>query len=117
MSLTIYHLKSCDSCRKAIKTLRDQGQDMTLIDVRADGMPANVLVDLVEAYGWETVLNRRSTTWRGLEESDKADITNAKACALMARHPTLIKRPVIVSKDLTTIGWSKDVQARRGIKI
>ena len=111
MSLTVYHLKTCDTCRKAIKALQSAGHDLNLVDVRADGMPVNVLKDLVESHDWETVLNRRSTTWRGLSDTEKEGVTPKKAVALMSEHPTLIKRPVIISKDQITIGWTKDSQA------
>ncbi len=114
MSLTIYHLKTCDTCRKAIKSLQATGHDIILIDVRADGMSENILQDLIKTQGWEVMLNRRSTTWRGLDESDKENITPESALSLMSRHPTLIKRPVIMSADKVTIGWSKDSQALWG---
>lgn len=111
MTLTVYHLKTCDTCRKAIKALQAKGHALTLIDVRADGLDNAFLGELVESHGWETVLNRRSTTWRSLPDADKDKVDNDKAVALMGEHPTLLKRPVIVSDSQTTIGWSKDVQA------
>jgi len=111
MKLTIYHLKSCDTCRKAIKALEAAGHELSLIDVRADGMLADVLSRVTEQAGWEALLNRRSTTWRGLDESDKTEITTDKAIDLMRKHPTLIKRPVIISGDQLTVGWTKDSQA------
>ncbi len=111
MSVTVYHLKTCDTCRKAIKALEAVGHKLSLVDVRADGVSAEHLRSWVEQWGWETVLNRRSTTWRNLEDADKADIDNSKAVALMGSHPTLIKRPVVVSDDQSTIGWAKDAQA------
>jgi len=114
MSLTIYHLKTCDSCRKAIKAVRAAGHDPELIDVRADGIPAEKLKVIADAAGWETLLNTRSTTWRGLSEADKSDMNAAKALALMGAHPTLIKRPVIDTGLEITVGWTKEVQASYG---
>jgi len=110
MKLTVYHLKTCDTCRKAIKTLGAAGHELTLIDVRADGVPEAVLTRISGAVGWEKLLNTRSTTWRGLSEDDKTNINEAKAIALMLEHPTLIKRPVIDRGALITVGWTKDVQ-------
>ncbi len=109
MTLTVYHLKTCDTCRKAIKALEAAGHDLNAIDVRADGVDRSFLEKLVAEHGWELALNRRSTTWRGLDDSDKTDITDEKAVGLMLKHPTLIKRPVIVSDNQSTIGWTKDV--------
>ena len=111
MTLTVYHLKSCDTCRKAIKALGTAGHDLSLVDVRADGVSQDVLENLVAEFGWETVLNRRSTTWRGLSDADKSDIDNGKAVALMSANPTLIKRPIILKGSKTTIGWAKDAQS------
>lgn len=110
MKLTVHHLKTCDTCRKAIKALEAAGHDLNLNDVRADGVDKSLLEELVATHGWEVALNRRSTTWRGLPDTDKSEVTDQKAVALMMEHPTLIKRPVIESDNRTTIGWSKDVQ-------
>lgn len=111
MKLTVYHLKTCDTCRKAIKVLQAAGHDLTLIDVRADGVPPDDLARIAKSVGWEKLLNTRSTTWRGLDDADKADMTEAKATRLMGQHPTLIKRPVIETGQTITVGWTKDVQA------
>lgn len=103
--ITVYHLKACDSCRKALKALAAAGHKMTTIDVRADGMSEETLKQLAVKVGWEALLNTRSTTWRGLDDSEKADMNEAKAVTLIAQHPTLMKRPVIQSDTQTTVGW------------
>jgi len=110
MTLTVYHLKTCDTCRKAIKALKAAGHDVTLVDVRADGISENDLTCLTEVVGWEALLNTRSTTWRGLSDGEKVDMTQDKALMLMAAHPTLIKRPVIDTGATVTVGWKSDVQ-------
>ncbi|MGB0906233.1 MAG: Spx/MgsR family RNA polymerase-binding regulatory protein [Maricaulaceae bacterium] len=111
MSLTVYHLKTCDSCKKAIKALTAAGKELTLIDVRADGVPSETLAGIIEKAGWETVLNTRSTTWRGLDAASKEGLDASKAAALMGEHPTLIKRPVITDGETLTVGWKPDQQA------
>ena len=112
MTLTIYHLKTCDTCRKAIKAVQAAGHNPSLIDVRADGVPADKLKIIAEAVGWEKLLNTRSTTWRELGEADKADMSSQKALKLMGAHPTLIKRPVIDTGREISVGWTKEAQAR-----
>lgn len=108
-ALTVYHLKTCDTCRKALKALAAAEHDVTAIDVRADGIAADTLKEIANAVGWEALLNTRSTTWRGLSEADKAEMGLLKALRLMSEHPTLIKRPVIVGSQ-TTVGWTKTQQ-------
>lgn len=111
MKLTLYHLKTCDTCRKAIKALTAAGHDLTLIDVRADGVSPESLAHLLAQVGVDKLLNTRSTTWRGLSPEEKADITDVKALKLMTEHPTLIKRPVIDTGAAVTAGWTKTEQA------
>ena len=58
------------------------------------------------AFG-EAFVNRRSTTWRGLSETERA----GDPVALVSAHPTLMKRPVIEDDDgRLHLGWGKDVQ-------
>ena len=110
MTLTVYHLKTCDTCRKAIKALTAAGHQINLIDVRADGMPKDALEKIADRAGWEMLLNTRSTTWRNLPDSDKANVDRGKATGLMSDHPTLIKRPVIIREEDVYVGWKADVQ-------
>lgn len=104
--ITLYALKTCDTCRKAIKALKDAGVDFKVIDVRADGVTKKKLEKWAKAVGWEKLLNKASTTWRGLSYEDKDGVNGKKAVALMAAHPTLIKRPVIEAGAKVYVGWS-----------
>jgi len=107
MKLTFYGLKSCDTCKKALKTLRDAGYTVTYIDVRADGIDAQTLAIFHCKFN-QALINTRSTTWRNLPSDDR----KRPALSLLSEHPTLMKRPVIVAKSEMFLGWSKDVQAK-----
>lgn len=109
--MQVYGLKNCDTCKKAIKALDAAGAEFTVVDVRADGVPADLLAEWVGRLGADALVNRRSTTWRGLSDADKAQADGEGAIALMTQHPTLMKRPVIVVGDTVHVGWTKDVQA------
>ncbi len=113
MNNTIFYgLKTCDTCRKAQKELREAGRKFAVIDVRADGVTAEKLKIWAEKAGWKTLLNTRSTTWRNLSADDKGDIDAIKAVALIAKNPTLIKRPVIeVGMDLL-VGWNAQTKEK-----
>ncbi len=108
--MKIFTLKNCDTCKKALKWLESKGVAFQNHDVRADGLTADQVGPLVKALGWETAINRRSTTWRGLSEADKSDIDDAKAVDLIVANPTLMKRPVYVSGDCTIAGFDAKVQ-------
>lgn len=104
--MRFFGLKSCDTCRRALRRLRETGHQPEVIDVRADGVGADDRAAMVAAFG-DGVINRASATWRGLSEADKA----ADAQTLIAAHPTLIKRPVIEAGGRWYQGWSKAVEA------
>lgn len=100
--MKLYGLKTCDTCRKAMKDL----PDAAYVDVRADGIEPADLQRFYDAFG-EALVNRRSTTWRGLSEAERA----GDPIALLVAHPTLMKRPVIDVNGVLYLGWGKDVQA------
>ncbi len=100
--LTVYGLKSCDACRKARKALA--GRDQRFHDLREDGLDAALLDRWIGALGWEALLNRRSATWRALDEAEKAGLDAGRARGLMLAHPALVKRPVIDDGGTVRVG-------------
>ena len=107
--LTVWGLKTCDTCKKALKWLADAGIAHEARDVRADGVPAAELARWIDVVGWEALVNRASTTWRGLDDADKEGLDTARAKDLLAAHPTLIKRPVFVAGETVIVGF-RDAQ-------
>lgn len=103
--MRFFGLKACDTCRKALKAIRDNGLEVTVIDVRSDGVSLNDQSLIVAAFG-DATLNRASTTWRGLSGAEKT----GDVAELLAAYPTLMKRPVIENDGVWTIGWKPDVQ-------
>lgn len=92
--ITVYGIKNCDTCRKALKWLTSEQIEHRFHDVRADGLEEKTLSAWVSALGWESLLNRRGTTWRKLPDADKESVEEDTATKLMFENPTLIKRPV-----------------------
>ena len=108
MNVTLYGLKNCDSCRKALKDIEADGHQVAMIDVREDGMDPGLLAGLLAKHGDDTLLNRKSTTWRELPEEEKEQ----KAYTLLTNHPALMKRPVLViDEGRSFVGWSADIRA------
>lgn len=108
---TIFGLKNCDTCRKALKWLVAEGIEHRFHDVRADGLNGEMVDRWLAAAGWEALLNRRSTTWRDLPDADKQNVDAAKARELMVNHPTLVKRPVMEKAGNIHIGFTPAIQA------
>jgi arsenate reductase len=105
-------LKACDTCKKALNALKAAGKHVTVTDVRADGVSEGDLKSWVSAKGADALINRRSTTWRGLDEAARVQAeTPEGAVALLIANPTLMKRPVIVTDADLFIGWDKATQS------
>jgi arsenate reductase len=105
--MEVFGLKTCDSCRKAMKSLADA----ELIDVRTIGVPDAVLLDAYKQFG-SNLVNTRSTTWRGLD-----DVERARApLELLRDHPALMKRPLIRAQDGSLyLGWTAKTQQALGV--
>ena len=65
--MRLYGLKTCDTCRRAVKSLKAAGRDVTLVDVRAEPLDAAELGRFFAQFG-DALINTRSTTWRGLAD-------------------------------------------------
>lgn len=104
--MKLYGLKNCDTCRKALKAL----PVAELVDVRANGVPCDVLQAAHEQFG-AAFLNTRSTTWRGLSEDQRA----RPALELIQEHPALMKRPLIEINETLHLGWTKEIQLALGV--
>ena len=109
--ITIYGIKNCDTCRKARKWLSAQNIKHKFHDFRADGLDEKTLAAWIDAVSWETLLNRRGTTWRNLSEAAREGLTSVSATALMRENPTLIKRPVFEVGGACLVGFSTAEQA------
>jgi Spx/MgsR family transcriptional regulator len=103
--MILYGIPTCDTCRKARKALEAAGQEVRFHDLRAQPLSAEQLARFHAAFG-DKLLNRASTTWRGLDEAARAQ----PVLDLLQAHPTLIKRPIIEGAELT-LGWDKTAQA------
>ncbi len=99
---TFYGLKNCDTCRKALKSLGD----VDFKDVRQDGVPLKVLEQAFAQFN-DALVNRRSTTWRSLDEPTR----ESDPITLLQAHPALMKRPLIERDGHYYLGWTKEVQS------
>lgn len=103
--ITLHGIPNCDSVKKARAALEAQGLDHRFRDFKKAPPTAAELARWADALGWEALLNRRGTTFRGLGEAERADLDRERALALMQAHPSLIKRPVVETADgRVTIG-------------
>ena len=105
MSVEFYGIPNCDTVKKARTWLEARDIAYTFRDYKKEGADPAKLFAWNDAVGWEALLNRRGTTFRGLSEADKADIDRNKALRLMEANPSLIKRPVLEHAGGVLVGF------------
>ena len=105
MSTVTYGIKNCDTIKKMKKWLEAENIEYRFHDYRTDGLDQAMLEPFEAQLGWEAMVNKRGTTFRQLEEQEKANLDKDKALALLELHPAMVKRPILVHDNAFYIGF------------
>jgi Spx/MgsR family transcriptional regulator len=105
---TLYGISNCDTIKKAKKWLESNQIDYQFHDYRKDGLDQQWLINTEAKVGWESMLNKRGTTFRKLSEEQKDNIDREAALALMLELPAMIKRPILHTQNSYFVGFSAD---------
>lgn len=103
--MILYGISTCDTCKKALKSLAAAGKSVTFRDVRADPLTAGEIFEIVTEFG-DRVINKQSTTYRGFTDFLKMSEPEAQ----IAAQPTVMKRPLIRA-DGWHLGWDDTIEA------
>ncbi len=110
--ITVYGIKQCDSCRKALRWLVQTGLEAQFHDLRLDGLNEGMLTRWFASIGWEAVLNRRSTAWRSLADEERNfPLDESRVKVLCMAHPNLVKRPVFEMDGSHVVGFDSNAVA------
>jgi arsenate reductase len=105
---TLYGISNCDTVKKARAWLDSHGIAYSFHDFKKAGIEPALVDGWLKKTDWETLVNRKGTTWRGLSDDRKASIVDARnAKALMLESPSVIKRPVLALDGEVHIGFSE----------
>ena len=83
--ITVYGIKNCDTCRKALKWLDAEGIEHKFHDFRKDGLDQSTVSGWIDEIGIDTA-------------------------ALLTENPTLMKRPIFDLGTKRLIGFKADAQ-------
>ena len=103
--MILYGIKNCDSVKKACKFLDQHQLKYEFFDFKKEKLNAHLIENWLHHISWETLLNRRSKTFRELPMDAKIDINAPRAIELMCQHPTLVKRPVLEGAHGVFVGF------------
>ena len=108
-SITLYGIPNCDTVKRARAWLAAEGVAVRFHDFKKAGVPPAELTRWLDELGWERLLNRQGSTWRKLDEAQRASVVDAaSARALMLAQPSVIRRPVVDWGAGLTVGFDPD---------
>ncbi len=97
--MIIYGIKNCNTVKSAFEWLNKNKIEFEFHDYKKSGITETKLREWCRQVGWESLVNKRGTTWRQLEDAVQEKVTNEKsAIALMIDKTSVIKRPLIEEK-------------------
>jgi len=107
MKISLYGIPNCDTVKKARTWLAEQDHDFTFHDFKKQGLERATAAEWLTQIDWQTLVNRKGTTWRNLSDERKAAVTdNASALDLILETPSVVKRPVLDRGGKFSVGFS-----------
>ncbi|MDR3481692.1 MAG: ArsC family reductase [Burkholderiaceae bacterium] len=107
MAITLYGIPNCDQVKKARTWLDGHAIPYRFHDFKKAGITQALIDGWLQHVGWEVLLNRKGTTWRGLPELRKAAVIDAaSAAAVMLESPSIVKRPVLQIDGAVHVGFA-----------
>ncbi|MDV6314956.1 arsenate reductase [Idiomarina sp. HP20-50] len=107
--LRVYGIKNCDTVKKSLKWLDKHELAYEFIDVRQSPLQQETVSHWLKQLPAESLLNKRSTSWRNLSDEQKSLDDSDAIAALVAEQPTLFKRPLVESDDNIHCGFNDKV--------
>ena len=107
-AITLYGIPNCDITKKAMGWLKKNDLDFSFHDYKQEGISKQKLEAWCNKLGWETIFNKRSTTWRELGEAEQKKVVDqSTAIRIMMENNSIIKRPVIETEKKLFAGFNE----------
>lgn len=105
--IIVYGISSCDNTRKVLSWYNKNNIPVDFYDYKISGINKDKLAHWIEKVGWQSLLNKKSTTWRSIPTARQHSITNENAAIqLMMEYTSIIKRPVVEVNNNVMVGFN-----------
>lgn len=95
--------------KKAFTWLDENGVAYTFHDYKTKGITKEKIKQWLKHKKLEELINTKGTTFRQLTDAEKASITNEdKAIILMMEKTSVIKRPIVETKNELLVGFNPE---------
>ena len=107
--IKIYGIPNCNSVKKALDWCDKHKVKYTFHNYKKEPADAYQIKNWSKLVGWETLFNKKGTTWRSLAEKYKdITLTEKIAIELMLENNSIIKRPVIEYGKKIIVGYDEE---------
>jgi Spx/MgsR family transcriptional regulator len=108
--MILYGIKNCNTVKSAIDWLKKKNIEFEFHDYKSKGISDAKLKSWSKQVGWESLVNKRGTTWRQLDPSVQEKTTSETAAiALMKEKTSVIKRPLIEKNEkVIALGFDEE---------
>ncbi|NLR39603.1 arsenate reductase [Novosphingobium sp. ERW19] len=107
MSVTVYGIPNCDTVKKARHWLDAHGIAFTFHDYKKQGADPARIADWIAKAGLDKVVNKAGTTYRKLDDAQKAALAGEGAPAVLAENTSVIKRPIVEHPGGLLVGFKE----------
>ncbi len=97
---------TCTTCRKGKAYLEKLGADLTLRNLDTQRLSAEELDKLIGERDYKLFLSSRNEIYREQNMKERPP-SRAQAIRLMAEHPNLIRRPVVIRGNRLVLGYDE----------
>jgi arsenate reductase (glutaredoxin) len=111
---TVYGIKNCNTVKNALDWLKKHDVPFEFHDYKTKGITDSKLKAWIKQVGWESLVNKRGTTWRQLDKATQEKVkSESAAVALMKEKTSVIKRPLIESGDkVIALGFDEETYSK-----
>lgn len=103
----IYHLSTCSTCQRILKSLLAEASDVELQDIKTEPMTEAQVDEMAKLAGsYEALFSRRAMKYKSMGLGDK-DLKESDYRALILKEYTFLKRPVMLIDGAIFVGNAK----------
>jgi len=115
MKPKVYTYRNCDTCRKALKFLKEQGVEFQEVPIREQPPTKAELKRMLDIYGGDVrkLFNTSGMDYKALNMKDKLPTLSAdEAVSLLNQNGNLVKRPFLLTDKTGLVGFKEDEWAK-----
>lgn len=111
---TVYHYPACDTCRSAVKWLRERGAELELVHLFDHPPSPQELASLIAKSGLDVkkFFNTSGEVYKAEKLKDRLPgLSESEMIELLASNGRLIKRPLVMDGERVTVGFKEETFA------